>query len=453
MLTSAYAIHDNNLIDFARTYIHKFPETIIKSKPFLFLPENILKDLVNKYLWLLSEVDIFLSVVRWAYYQFDGTDRLDDKTDDTSIDLNHNELLYGLYTGPYYMQVEMVSMAQPFTIGEQVAHETKSYDYKPSDKIISLRKSVKSILPFIRFPTMTKKEILEKVLPEMILDKDQIVQILIYKSFQESKDKFDKPPHISFPIKSRIVIYIFKQETDFDENGLIFWIGSSKKTKQFQNPMSSNLGVIVKNSTKRRGNVRSIVGRKDTVVWTCGRGQYEPSFISVDIGERNQFIPSHYTLKHGFKDSKDSMRNWVFQGSNDDKKYYTLSIHRDDHSLNCDFATHTFPVIPPTDNELRDMLHFMYDDHRLTIERQSLYHLSGYYEWFDDKSENCTSIEAKNQLIEETFLSFKRDTIPHRFRYFRIRMIGQNSGGYGEKWYSYITVCGIELYGTLFSSC
>lgn len=454
MLISAYTIHDKDLINFARIFIHKYPKAVVNSKSFLFLPENILKDLVDKHLWLSNEMDIFMAVVRWAYYQLDGTDRLDEnKVDDL-------EQVSSVSSGlDYYncIGIEMVPMSSIIrvfnTIREQIAHEIKLYNYKPSDRILSLRKFVKSILPLIRFPLMTRIQIIEKVIPEMILDKDQIVQVLVYKSYQEGKERFDIPPHISFPTKDRILMCAFKHETDFDENGLIFWIGSKKKTKKFRNPMTDNLGVVVKTSTSLKGCTNSIVGRDSTPTWTCG-GIDEPSFISIDIGIRNKLTPSHYTLKHGHRENKDSIRNWVFQGSDDGKKYYILSIHMDNQSLNGGYATCTFPVIRPTDNDIKTMLYRVHDNHQRQRQRRlTRYILPGYNEWFHGNSKKCTTKETINQLIEETFLSLKRNSMPQRFRYFRIRMVGANSGGCGERWFSYMTVCGIELYGILFSSC
>ena len=41
---------------------------------------------------------------------------------------------------------------------------------------------------------------------------------------------------------------------------------------------------------------------------------------------------------------------------------------------------------------------------------------------------------------------------PQKYRYFRVRMTGKNSGGGAERWRYWLTLCGIELYGELFTA-
>ncbi len=312
----------------------------------------------------------------------------------------------------------------------QVSRELMAYPTKPNTRVVSLRKILKSVLPLIRFPIISRKDILTKVLQTKILTKNQLSQILIYKSFQEYGKAFDKPPIISFPIEKRISIKIFKQKSDFDENGVIFWMGTLRGCRKFQNPMVHNLGITVKTSSIIKGSVAIIVSRTSTMFWTRGTDTEQSSFISIDIGKNNYLTPSHYTLRHGHCNAADSLRNWIFEGSNDDINYYILSIHRNDRSLKNGWDTKTFPVTSPTIDDLKLMLLGIHRNHQ---ETSIIHQIPGHSQWINKT--------PKDLLTDQ-----------NRFRYFRIQLIGPTSGGCGEKWRRYVTICGIELYGVLFTN-
>lgn len=420
MLKSAYLVNVVELVNFAEIYAQECTN-IINSKSFLDLPENILKIVIVKCVCFSNEIDILFSVIRWAEHQLAFGD-LNEEVKQPPVTEKWTRR-----TG-----IEMIPKLQKHKeIMEQVSRELMEYCTKPTNKIISLRKILKSVILLIRFPLITRKDILTIVFQTKILTKDQLNEILIYKSFQECPNAFVKLPIISFAIAERAVTKIFRWKSDFDENGVVFWIGSSYGHNTFQNPMINNLGIIVKSSHRIKGNVTNIVNRKAEKLWTRGVGTTQSSFISIDIGKNNHLIPTGYTLQHGYRDKKDSLRNWIFEGSNDDKNYYILSIHQNDQSLNAGWATKTFSVVRPTNNKLKKMLD-MLSNNIYKVGQKPIYQIPGYNEWLNRN--------PKDLLTDQ-----------NKFRYFRIRLTGPNSGGCGKEWRSSLTICSIELYGILFT--
>lgn len=327
-----------------------------------------------------------------------------------------------------------------------------------------LRSLLETVIPTIRFPIMTKSELFTKVFPTGILTEKEMKEVKIYKSFQRYGHLFNNiPPQVSFPTERRVFVRQFTWDSDFDENGVIFWLGTDGGQTPFQNPLYNRTGVRVQTSRYARGESSCITGRQASRFWTSGSTMTEPSFVSIDLGEKHQLIPSCYTIMHGYRDGKDCVRSWTFEGSHDHHEWHILSVHTNDDSLSSGYAKKTFQVIPPTEMDLHNLLR---DTQTLYFDSQSSrtnpgYVIPGYGEWFDEtkvqRDENNEPIRdeaAERREREQVFTRLAHNAFSEKrkkFRYFRIRMTGPNSGGCGQKWYGWLTLCQIELYGTLYS--
>ncbi|XP_046612689.1 E3 ubiquitin-protein ligase HECTD1 isoform X5 [Neodiprion virginianus] len=141
----------------------------------------------------------------------------------------------------------------------------------------------------------------------------------------------------------------FKYQYDFDENGLIYWIGTNAKTSsEWVNP--GQYGLVVVTSSDGRilpyGRLEDILSR-DTSALNCHTNDDKRAWFSVDLGV--WLIPSAYSLRHARGYGRSALRNWMLQVSKDGINWTTLYTHVDDCSLNEPGSTATWTLEPPAE--------------------------------------------------------------------------------------------------------
>ena len=141
----------------------------------------------------------------------------------------------------------------------------------------------------------------------------------------------------------------FKYQHDFDENGLLYWIGTNAKTcSEWVNPGQYGL-VVVTSSDGRNlpyGHLEDILSR-DPSALNCHTNDDKRAWFSIDLGV--WIIPSAYTLRHARGYGRSALRNWMFQASKDGITWITLYAHVDDCSLNEPGSTSTWTLEPPSE--------------------------------------------------------------------------------------------------------
>ncbi|XP_065564117.1 E3 ubiquitin-protein ligase HECTD1-like isoform X3 [Artemia franciscana] len=139
----------------------------------------------------------------------------------------------------------------------------------------------------------------------------------------------------------------FSHNSDFDQNGIIYWIGTNGKTiSDWVNPANANL-VIVSSSEGRSlpyGKLEDILSR-DSSPLNCHTNDDRRAWFAIDLGL--WLIPSAYTLRHARGYGKSALRNWNLQVSKDGANWITLFNHTDDTSLNDPGSTATWPLDAP----------------------------------------------------------------------------------------------------------
>ncbi|KYN06757.1 E3 ubiquitin-protein ligase HECTD1 [Cyphomyrmex costatus] len=119
----------------------------------------------------------------------------------------------------------------------------------------------------------------------------------------------------------------FKYQHDFDENGLLYWIGTNAKTcSEWVNPGQYGL-VVVTSSDGRNlpyGHLEDILSR-DPSALNCHTNDDKRAWFSIDLGV--WIIPSAYTLRHARGYGRSALRNWMFQASKDGITWITLYAH------------------------------------------------------------------------------------------------------------------------------
>lgn len=104
----------------------------------------------------------------------------------------------------------------------------------------------------------------------------------------------------------------FCYEYDFDECGVLFFLGSSGRRKLWQNPHST-AHVQAFASSIGAGKIEDFCGR---TVSNC-RTHNEPySYFGIDLGKDRSLLPSVYTIRNR-NSTTHVMMNWVFEASND----------------------------------------------------------------------------------------------------------------------------------------
>eukprot|EP01083_Nonionella_stella_P046664 124921_1 len=133
----------------------------------------------------------------------------------------------------------------------------------------------------------------------------------------------------------------FRFERDFDENGIIYYLGTDGRRAAWKNPV--DLGAVSVDTSGLMADsepAKACVGRACVRCVTTASGE---AFFAVKF--RNHFVrPTHYSVKHYSSWDTETLRNWNFQASNDNQTWVTLREHHSDISLNIKGDTHTWSV-------------------------------------------------------------------------------------------------------------
>ncbi|XKL65492.1 hypothetical protein PGB90_008912 [Kerria lacca] len=139
----------------------------------------------------------------------------------------------------------------------------------------------------------------------------------------------------------------FRHQYDFDENGIMYWIGTNAKTfPDWVNP--AQYGLVAINASDGRnlpyGRLEDILSR-DSAALNCHTNDDKNAWFSIDLGL--YVIPTCYTLRHARGYGRSALRNWNFQVSKDGIEWVTMYAHIDDTSLNEPGSTASWNLQPP----------------------------------------------------------------------------------------------------------
>lgn len=143
---------------------------------------------------------------------------------------------------------------------------------------------------------------------------------------------------------------VFKHQHDFDENGLIYFIGSNGKTAEWVNPAQYGLVNVSSSDGKQLpyGKLEDILSR-DSVSVNCHTKDNKKAWFAIDLGVH--IIPSAYTLRHARGYGRSALRFWLLQASKDAVNWTTLVTHNDDRSLTEPGSTSTWAIYCPDEIE------------------------------------------------------------------------------------------------------
>ena len=134
----------------------------------------------------------------------------------------------------------------------------------------------------------------------------------------------------------------WEYESDFDTNGLLYWLGTNGRTTPYTNPHATGK-VVVTPSSHYRGSTEGFIEHSHPTSSVC-TANVEGSFVTVQLPM--PMVLHRYTLRHGYDDASWSLRSWNLEGSNDGTEWVVLRQHVGDTSLNSGWATASWDANP-----------------------------------------------------------------------------------------------------------
>lgn len=136
--------------------------------------------------------------------------------------------------------------------------------------------------------------------------------------------------------------FCFKHQHDFDENGILYFIGTNGKTTEWVNPAQYGLVTVTSSEGKQLpyGKLEDILSRDS--ISNCHTKDNKKAWFAVDLGLF--IVPTAYTMRHARGYGRSALRNWMFQMSKDGTNWVTLLTHNDDKSLAEPGSTCTWKV-------------------------------------------------------------------------------------------------------------
>jgi E3 ubiquitin-protein ligase HECTD1 len=111
--------------------------------------------------------------------------------------------------------------------------------------------------------------------------------------------------------------------SDFDSNGLLYFIGSNEGRNSYRNPAQSGKVQLVTSHPMFEPSMHAynIVGRSDSTNFWGGSA---PQFFTLDL-KNYEIFATHFTIKHGYHVANSFIQGFQLQGSKDGKTW--LPVH------------------------------------------------------------------------------------------------------------------------------
>ncbi|KAG5178451.1 Mgm1-like protein [Tribonema minus] len=105
----------------------------------------------------------------------------------------------------------------------------------------------------------------------------------------------------------------FVYKGDGDNGGLVYWLGTAKHTRRFQNPHDRGL-LSITSSGMAVGTESTLVSRRRV---PCATASARDSWVCLDVGARRGVAPTHLSLCNGAAEAGSDLVNWAAEGYDD----------------------------------------------------------------------------------------------------------------------------------------
>jgi len=121
--------------------------------------------------------------------------------------------------------------------------------------------------------------------------------------------------------------------SDFDENGVMYWLGTRGKTKPYVNPCTDTSLVIATESHSQYGTGLVAFGRESGISNYAHQSNTNgtPMWFQIEF-KSITVCPSYYSIRTDFN-ANHAIRNWKLEGSIDGKTWVNISIHNGDSKM------------------------------------------------------------------------------------------------------------------------
>ncbi len=237
---------------------------------------------------------------------------------------------------------------------------------------------------------------------------------------------------------------------DFDENGIMYWIGTNGRTSPGEWVNPAQYGLVVVTSSEGRhlpyGKLEDILSR-DPAALNCHTNDDRRAWFAVDLGV--WFVPTAYSLRHARGYGRSALRTWQFQVSKDGVNWETLRDHVDDQSLNEPGSTATWKIEYDQREKKEE------EEEKEEVEVVDVEEIEDASGGDKEEKEGETASETKEETATED--EKKKDEAEKEkekekglgWRHVRIQQNGKNASGQTH----YLSLSGLELYGTVTGVC
>lgn len=135
----------------------------------------------------------------------------------------------------------------------------------------------------------------------------------------------------------------FNYVRDMDTNGVLYYLGTTKHTRPWSNPMTANLVKVTSSKLHIDSAPRTaVVGRQ---ALRCVTENKPNQYFIINL-KTMVVRPTHYTLRHYSTWDSEALRNWRFAGSTDGvaSNWDTLMEHKNDTALYGKGSSHTWTI-------------------------------------------------------------------------------------------------------------
>ena len=125
--------------------------------------------------------------------------------------------------------------------------------------------------------------------------------------------------------------------------GIVYWLGMQSSTGEWSNPALKDADgsperLIITRSSSAKGSASDAAAlafsnsctRRTPVIDSNGN---HTNWYMFDF-KNLRILPTHYSLRHGWKQGKFCLRSWKLEGSINGTSWVTFCQHTDDETLN-----------------------------------------------------------------------------------------------------------------------
>uniref|UniRef100_A0ACD5XXC3 Uncharacterized protein n=1 Tax=Avena sativa TaxID=4498 RepID=A0ACD5XXC3_AVESA len=211
--------------------------------------------------------------------------------------------------------------------------------------------AINALLPFVRFPLM-QPSLLQRMEESNLAKHIQLFRELVAEAieFSNSAPLMPTANKCERFLHRRSSYRELQYISDGDNNGVIYYAGTSFGKHQWINPvLSKNITVTASSPNSRYTNPKALVSQN--YQGTCFAGPRvedgkKCSWWMVDIGQDHQLMCNYYTVRQD--GSTMFMRSWVLQGSMDGENWTSLGAHEDERTICQPGQFASWPITGPS---------------------------------------------------------------------------------------------------------